>query len=99
MNEKILNQKVIVRGTNRGVFFGTLTKKEGTEVVLENCRRLWYWEGAASISQLAAEGTTRPNACNFTMPVEMILITDVIEIIPCTEAAITSIEGVKIWKM
>ena len=99
MMEKILNKKVIVRGTNSGVFFGTLAKKEGTEVLLENCRRIWYWEGAASISQLAAEGTTKPNACKFTMSVDSILVTDVIEIIPCTEKAISSIEGVGVWKI
>lgn len=97
--EKFLNKKVIVRGVNSGVFYGTLVEKEGCEVVLENCRRLWYWDGAASISQLAAEGTTKPNECKFTMSVESILITDVIEIIPCTEEAINSIEGVTVWKM
>lgn len=42
----MLNRKVIVRGDRSGVFFGTLTKKEGTEVTLEQCRRLWYWSGA-----------------------------------------------------
>lgn len=99
MMENVLNKKVIVRGTNSGVFFGTLAEKEGTEVVLKNCRRIWYWEGAASISQLAAEGTTKPNDCKFTMLVNSILITDVIEIIPCTEKAISSIEGVRVWKI
>lgn len=40
MMKDIMNKKVIVRGNNSGVFFGTLTAKEGTEVRLENCRRL-----------------------------------------------------------
>ena len=40
----MLNKKVIVRGDRSGVFFGTLAKKEGTEVTLTNCRRLWYWD-------------------------------------------------------
>lgn len=98
MND-FINKKVIVRGDRSGVFFGTLTAREGQEVKLENCRRLWYWDGAASISQLAVDGTTRPNACKFTVPVSEIIITDVIEIIPCTDKAAKCIEEVRIWKM
>ena len=80
------------------MFFGTLVAKEGREVELANCRRIWYWDGAASISQLAAEGTTCPSRCKFTVIVESIVILDAIEIIPCTDKAITSIEGVAVWK-
>ena len=94
----MLNKKVIVRGDRSGVFFGTLTAKDGTEVTLENCRRLWYWDGAASISQLAVNGTTNAKECKFTVTVPEIIITDVIEIIPCSAGAIKSIEGVKEWK-
>ncbi len=94
----IMNKKVIVRGDRSGVFFGTLTQKEGTEVTLEKCRRIWYWDGAASISQLAVDGTVCPDNCKFTVTVDIIVITDAIEIIPCTEKAIKSIEGVKEWK-
>lgn len=99
MEERFINKKVIVRGNRSGVFFGTLTEKNGTEVLLTNCRRLWYWNGAASISQLAAEGTMKPNSCKFTVPVDEILITDVIEVIVCSDAAAENIEGVRIWKM
>lgn len=90
--------KVIVRGDRSGVFFGTLVKREGREVELKDCRRLWYWDGAASISQLAVDGTVRPYNCKFTVPVGQIEILDVIEIIPCTDKAIASIEGVDEWK-
>lgn len=94
----MLNKKVIIRGDRSGVFFGTLKEKNGTEVTLEECRRLWYWDGAASISQLAVNGTTNAKDCKFTVTVPEIVITDVIEIIPCTNEAIKSIEGVKEWK-
>lgn len=99
MINNLLNKKVIVRGDRSGVFFGTLTAKEGTEVKLENCRRLWYWDGAASISQIAVEGVTKPKNCKFTIPVDEIVILDAIEIMPCTEVAVEIIEGVKVWKM
>ena len=95
----MMNKKVIVRGDRSGVFFGTLVEKDGREVVLENCRRIWYWEGAASISQLAVDGTKKPSECKFTVSVSSIAILDAIEIIPCSETAICSIEGVKEWKM
>lgn len=93
----LMNKKVIVRGDRSGVFFGTITKKEGTEVTLKDCIRLWYWSGAASISQIATDGVAYPNDCKFTVTVENIVLLDVIEIIPCTEKAIANIEGVKTW--
>lgn len=98
MIKDIMNKKVIVRGDSSGVFFGTITAKEGQEVRLENCRRLWYWDGAASISQIALEGVKRPNQCKFTVVVSSIIITDVIEIIPCTDKAIQNIEKVRVWE-
>lgn len=96
--EKFIGKKVIVRGDRSGVFYGTLEEKNGTEVTLKGCRRIWYWEGAASISQLAVSGTTKPSECKFTVTVPDIIITDAIEIIPCTEDAKKSIEGVPEWK-
>ena len=92
-----IGKKVIVRGDHSGVFFGTLAAKNGQEVKLEKCRRLWYWDGAASISQLAVDGTSSPHNCKFTVAVDEIGILDVIEIIPCTNKAIKSIESVGVW--
>ena len=97
--ENMINKKVIVRGDRSGVFFGTLVERNGREVTLENCRRIWYWDGAASISQLAVDGTKKSDQCKFTVSVNSIAILDAIEIIPCSEIAICSIEGVKEWKM
>lgn len=45
MTNEMMGKKVIVRGDRSGVFFGTLVGKDGREVKLENCRRLWYWDG------------------------------------------------------
>ena len=91
--------KVIVRGDRSGVFFGNLKERNGQEVTLTDCRRLWYWSGAASISQIAAEGVKNPDECKFTMSVSEIIILDAIEIIPCTEEAIQNINSVKTWKL
>ena len=53
--------------------------------------------GAASISQLAVNGTTNPSECKFTVTVPEIEILDVIEIIPCSDKAVKSIENVPVW--
>ena len=94
----LIGKKVIIRGDRSGVFFGELANKDGMEVELKNCRRLWHWDGAASISQIALDGVRRPENCKFTVTVESIIITDVIEIIPCTCDAIKSIESVNTWR-
>ena len=94
----MLNKKVIIRADRAGVFFGTLKEKCGNEVTLTNARRLWYWDGAASLSQLAVDGTVRADNCKFTVTVPEITILGVIEIIPCTDKAINSIKGVREWK-
>ena len=91
----MIGKKVIIRADRAGVFFGTLKEKNGNEVTLSDCRRLWCWYGAASLSQLAVEGTKDPNNCKFTIVVPTITILGVIEIIPCTEEAVKSIEKLK----
>lgn len=93
-----LNQKVIIRADRAGVFFGTITRKDGNEVELKDCRRLWYWDGACSISELSLNGTVAPKACKFSVTVKEITVLGVIEIIPCTDSAVKSIEAVPVWK-
>ena len=88
---------VLIRGDRSGVFVGILKSKEGTHVVLNDVRRIWYWSGAASISQLAMEGVSKPDECKFPCEVTEIEITDAIEIIPMTTKAVESIKSVKVW--
>ena len=89
---------VIARTYSAGVFAGFLKSREGKEAVLLTARRLWFWKGAASLSQLAVDGTKNPSECKFPCVVKEVLLTEVIEIIPCTAVAIKSIEGVPIWE-
>lgn len=93
-----LGQKVIVRTYSAGVHYGTLVSKNGKEVLLKNAIRIWQWYGACSLSQLAVDGTKEPDDCKFSVPVDSLLLTEAIEIIPCTATAIASIEGVTPWK-
>lgn len=91
-------KKYIFRGDRSGVFFGTLISRNGQEVEIGKCRRLWYWEGACSLSEIAKIGTTKPEDCKFSVTVDSLTILDCIEIIPCTKEAIKVIEGVPEWK-
>ena len=88
---------VIVRTYSAGVFAGELESKNGQEVVLKNARRLWYWDGAASLSQLAMEGTSKPENCKFPCEVDRIELLQAIEILDVTNKARDSIKSVKIW--
>lgn len=89
---------VIARSYHAGVFAGEFISRTGQEVVLANARRLWYWAGAASLSQLAIDGTSKPNQCKFPEAVSRIELLEVIEIIDVTDKAKASIEGVKPWR-
>lgn len=95
----MIGKKVIVRGDHSGCFFGILAEQNGREVKLTKCRRLWFWSGAASLSQLAVDGVANPDQCKFTVTVDEIAILDAIEIIPCTAKAINSIEGTREWRV
>jgi len=88
----------IVRTYSAGVFAGYVARREGQEVDILQARRLWYWEGAASLSQLAMSGTSKPNKCKFPEAMAKVTVTQVIEIIECSSVAMTSIQDVTIWK-
>ena len=89
---------VVIRTYSAGVFAGYLISRKGKEAVMEGARRLWYWKGAASLSQIATEGVKCPLECKFAVPVN-ITLTEVIEIIQTTKAAQKNIEGVSEWKI
>lgn len=102
-NNKIIKDKenkyVIVRTYSAGVFAGYLEKREGKEVTLSKARRLWYWEGAASLSQLCMEGVKYPDKCKFPCEVDKVELLEAIEILDCTPKAQKSIKSVKVWEI
>jgi hypothetical protein len=97
MDEAVVGKHCIVRTYSAGVFAGIVAEKKGMEVRVTDARRLWYWAGAASLSQLATTGTTNPAQCQFPVAVPEVILTQAIEIIPTTEAARQSIDGVPVW--
>jgi hypothetical protein len=93
----MIGKYCMVRTYSAGVFAGTIKKRRGKEVLLTGARRIHYWDGAASLSQLATDGTSKPKNCRFPVAVNEVLLTEVIEIITITDKAKASIDGVAIW--
>ena len=88
----------IVRTYSAGVFAGYVESRNGKEVVIRDVRRIWYWSGANSLSELAKDGTKDAVNCKFAVVVDKIEVTEAIEIIECTKKAQDSIQGVAEWK-
>jgi hypothetical protein len=104
MEKKAVKKKspkyYIVRCQGAGVFMAQIVSrsKDGTQAKLKDSRRLWYWSGAASLSQLAVEGTKKPSECKFPVAMPEQEVTGVIEVILVSDAAKASIDGVALWK-
>ncbi|NJO18779.1 MAG: hypothetical protein HC838_00140 [Spirulinaceae cyanobacterium RM2_2_10] len=94
------NKYVIVRTYAMGAFAGELLPESTeTKKVLKNARRLWHWQGAASLSELATRGTSKPNLCKFPMEVHQVELTSPngFEVLDVTPEAQNSIASVPIW--
>jgi hypothetical protein len=91
-------QYVIVRTQSAGVFAGYIKSRKGSEVMMTNARRLWYWKGASSLSQLAVDGVKYPLECKFPVEVPSVTLLGVIEILDVSGVAKKSIDGVPVWK-
>lgn len=93
---------VLIRSCASGVHFGFFKEEKdllsGKQVTLVNSRRVHYWEGACSISQLALEGTKKPDDCRISVTLPEITITQVIEVIPLSVASYNNLNSINEWK-
>ena len=96
-NDHFIGLYCLVRSARAGVFAGTVTSRNGQEVTMTNARRIWYWDGAASLSQLAISGASRPENCKFPAAVPNVMLMEVVEILPTTASAEQFIKGVAEW--
>ena len=95
--ENYKGKKVIVRGIQSGVYFGEMVERNGQAVELKDVRNLWGWKGANNLLDLAENGVREPDNCRFSNTIGSIVLTDICEIVPCSDTAIKVIEGVKEW--
>lgn len=93
----MLGKFCIVRTYSAGVFAGNLIRLEDKTGIVADARRIWYWAGAASLSELAVRGTSLPGECKFPVAVPEVLLTEIIEVIPCSPEAEASIRAVPEW--
>lgn len=91
-------EKFIVRCNRAGVYYGEIVSRNEQEVEMANVRNIYYWSGAGSVMHLASEGVSRPRNCKFSMPVERMVLTEAIQIIPCTDKAVKSLDAVEVWR-
>lgn len=91
-------QVVLVR-SEAGIFVGNLAGYENLEATLLNVRRLWYWTGAATLSQLAQEGTKKPKDCKAPCEVDRIIIPNIMEMLDVTDKAKKSIDSIPVWEV
>jgi hypothetical protein len=95
-----LSNYFIIRTYSAGVFAGIIKKRKSeTSVIMDMCRRIHYWDGAASLSQMAVSGVTKPSECRFSVRTSNHELVGVIEIIACTKEAAKNIEEVPEWKV
>lgn len=101
MAEKDGLKYVMVRTHFAGVHYGLLERRESTfagiEVTLLDAKRVWYWSGASSLSQLSQEGTKNPSDCKIPCAVPSIELV-AIEIMPMSNEAIKSLNAVSVWQ-
>lgn len=99
MLKELIGQYVMLRSYSAGVFAATLEdiSDDGKMVKASNARRIWYWEGAASLSELATVGTNAPTGCKFPCEVPFVILTEVIEILPISNVARATLASVPIW--
>lgn len=93
--QEYIGKKVLIRANGSGVYFGTLERMEGNQVKVANVRNIWRWTGASCLSQIANEGVTG----NKIGPVvSSMVINNVLQVMPLTEAAIANLENQPEWK-
>jgi hypothetical protein len=91
----------IIRADKAGVFMAKIESidTDGT-AVCNSLRRLYYWEGALDVTQIAAHGVLRPGSCKFSVQMgekDKSTLFNLIEFHPASQKAIDSINSVREW--
>lgn len=91
------NNYYIVRADRAGVFFGQIKSKTPDSVVMTDVRKIHYWDGAAAVEQISQDGVNQSQS-RLTVTIREMEIAGPIQVIPCTEKAVTNLKGCKEWK-
>jgi hypothetical protein len=89
---------VIVRCYGAGVHAGELVSVKCEHVTLVNSRRIWRWEGAASLSELAVYGSANPAGCKIAVQLDRVDLLDAKEIDYCQPEGEKFLREVAPWR-
>jgi len=93
------NKFVVVRGEKTGVFFGYLRKVkcvgDAYDVTVENIRRVYYFNNANSVMEIAAVGDNSSSS-QITAPVPVMQVI-VHEIYYCSKEVEDSLNSIALW--
>ncbi len=102
MYADLIGKPCIIRSYGSGVHMGTLdaVQVNGGRLItrLRDSRRIHYWVEAASLSQMAIDGLPPHNDTRIAMEVPLMVVSDGIEIIPCSAGAYEKIKSYQVWK-
>jgi hypothetical protein len=77
----MIGKYVIVRTYSAGVLCGVLKEIYGRVVVLTDASRIWRWQGANTLNEIALRGCAENS--RISEPVPEIMLTEAVEVIPC----------------
>lgn len=66
------NQQYIIRCDRAGVFYGEIAHREGSEADLVNARRIWQWQGANTLTDVALDGVA--STSKITQPASLTVL-------------------------
>ena len=89
----------IIRSDRFGIYFAEVKSQTEKTIVLQNARNIHYWNGAASVLQLATDPTNLRSNTRITMSVDTLSITDTVMVIPCTKVAEDFLKAFPVWKI
>ena len=92
-----INDKVIVRCRDAGVWFGEYQGHNGREVKVANGRRMWYWKPAAGMSLSGCAISGVHNDSKIAGPVSEVTLLEACEIMLCSQEGGNSIANATIW--
>ncbi len=89
----MIGEKVIIRTYSAGVWFGILSEKSGNEVIINSARRMYKWwcKQSISLSAVANHGINQDKS-KIIEAIPSVWL-EAIEIIPCSDICIKSLEG------
>ena len=85
----MIGEYVVVRTRSAGVHCGTLVESAGTAVLLAGATRLWRWYEAFSLHEVSQFGVGERSKISEAVP--RVLLTEAIEVIPCSDQAKASL--------